>query len=212
MKKIAIFGAGGHASEIIDICDALGYTDISLVLMPNETSNLVDETLCKTENDINELYDSGYYFAIGIADGTIRSKISNRYKHLIYPSLIHPDASFGKRQRADVENTKGTIVAAGARFMSNITLGSFCSFGLNCTIGHDSNFGNFVSVMPGANISGNVKIMDKCFVGTGATIIQGSAENKLILCEGLTVGAGAVVTKSFEVGDVIIGVPAAIKS
>lgn len=211
MKKIAIFGSGGHATEIIDICDALGCKDIALLVLPNET--LVPDHSIKyhSEADIPKLKEDGYSFAIGVANGSLRKKIYNKYNDLHYPALIHPDASFGRGQRHIVENTAGTIVAAGARFMSSIQLGEFCIFGLNCTVGHDSIVEDFVSIMPSASISGNVHIKKFGYIGTGAIVLQGNYKKKMTLHEGLVVGAGAVVTKSFHVGSVVVGVPAVVK-
>lgn len=212
MKKIAIFGFGGHASEIIDICDALGYEDIVLLVLPSETPEPSSSFKYLKEEDIPTLQKEGYSFAIGMADGKIRHKIYKKYNELNYPALIHPDTSFGKRQLQVVENTPGTIVAAGTRFMSSIQLGKFCVFGLNCTVGHDSIFEDYVSVMPGVNISGNVHIKKFGYIGSGAVVLQGTNKKKITLNEGLVVGAGAVVTKSFNTGSVIAGVPAVVKS
>ena len=59
--------------------------------------------------------------------------------------------------------------------------------------------------MPGANISGNVRIADATLIGSGATILQG-----LTIGKNCIVGAGAVVTKDLPDNCTAVGVPARI--
>lgn len=207
MKKVAIFGSSGHASEIADICDALGCTDICFVLQPSQAIGCHEKN-CVFEAEVEHLHQNGYSFAIGISDGKIRERIFLRYPHFSYPNLIHPDSSFGRNQLQKLDACKGVIVAAGARFMSSIEIGNFSIFGLNSTIGHDCIISSYVSVMPGVNVSGNVKIDEFVFIGSGAVILPGNSEKKLLLSSGILVGAGAVVTKSFYEASVIKGIPA----
>lgn len=52
MKKIAIFGAGGLASEIADICDALDYEHIVYILQTQREITDTDSTTCFLESDV----------------------------------------------------------------------------------------------------------------------------------------------------------------
>ena len=67
-------------------------------------------------------------------------------------------------------------------------------------MGHDDcQIGNFV-LSPGANISGNVTIGDKAYIGTGAVIREG-----INIGSDSIVGARAVVVKDVAPGTVVVG-------
>jgi acetyltransferase-like isoleucine patch superfamily enzyme len=60
-----------------------------------------------------------------------------------------------------------------------------------------------VTVLPGANVAGAVRLGDDVLVGAGSVILQG-----LAVGEGAVVGAGAVVTRDVPAGAVVVGSPA----
>ena len=148
-------------------------------------------------------------YAIGIGDNAVRQKVAQRFgKDLHFVNLIHPSASFGKGQLEAIDASRGVIVCAGVRFTNNIRVGNFTIFNLNATIGHDSIIDDYVTVSPGANISGNVHICTRCWIGTGAAVNQGKAEAKLVIGAGTVVGSGSMVVRDCESDATYIGVPA----
>lgn len=210
MKKIAIFGYSGFASEIADICDAVNYAEVVYLSEGVMEHSELNGIKIIEEHCVLELAASGFEFAIGVSSPVIRKSIYQKFKQLNFPNLIHPSATFGRGQIELISKSKGLVVAAGARFMSGINVGDFVVVSLNSTIGHDCHIGSYASIMPGANISGNVFIDEEVFVGSGAVVLQGLANQKLHICKSLTVGAGSVVTKSFFDGVIVVGVPARI--
>ena len=60
---------------------------------------------------------------------------------------------------------EGSIICAGANFTTNIKIGKFTVVNLNATVGHDCQLDDYSSVMPGANLSGNVHLKEGAFVG-----------------------------------------------
>ena len=70
-------------------------------------------------------------------------------------------------------------------------------------MGHDTIIKDFASFMPSVNISGEVLIEEKVYVGTGAKII-----NQLQIGKGTIVGAGAVVSKTLPAYCTAVGIPA----
>ena len=99
--------------------------------------------------------------------------------------------------------SKGCIICGGTIITCNIVIGSFVTLNLMCTIGHDTIIDDFSSFMPSVNISGEVHIQEKVYVGTGAKII-----NQLTIGTGTIVGAGAVVSKSLPDYCTAVGIPA----
>lgn len=206
--KVAIFGSGGHSSEIADICDSIGYKDI-IFIVPDETHiNGKYSTHMIVETNLLRLHGQGFVFAIGISDGAIRERIYQKYPQLTYPNFVHSASTLGRGVKEELALRKGVIIAAGTRFMNSVTIGDFSIYGLNCTIGHDSIIADYVSVMPGVNISGYVHLDRYSYVGSGATVIQGAVDNPLYLNRGVIVGAGAVVTKSYYDARQLVGIPA----
>ena len=103
----------------------------------------------------------------------------------------------------DIKIGEGTIICGGTILTCNIEIGSFVTLNLCCTVGHDTIIKDFASFMPSVNISGEVLIEEKAYVGTGAKII-----NQLQIGKGTIVGAGAVVSKTLPPNCTAVGIPA----
>ena len=207
MKKIGIFGTSGFAREVGDIAFTLGFEPIYVARDQCEADALAFTGEVILERDVEQLMEAD--FAIGIGDNKVRRKVSERYAgQLRFTNLIHPSATFGNGQLASIADRKGVIVCAGVRFTNNIEVGSFTIFNLNATVGHDVFCEDFVNIAPGANISGNVHIEAGCWIGTGAVINQGEADNKLRIGTNTTIGSGSVVVKSCDHNAVYVGIPA----
>jgi UDP-3-O-[3-hydroxymyristoyl] glucosamine N-acyltransferase len=72
-------------------------------------------------------------------------------------------------------------------------------------IGHDCVIGSYFSAMPGAIVSGNVRIHDCVYMGTNSTI-----KEKLSVHSLATIGSNAAVVKHIEDTGTYVGVPAKI--
>ena len=73
---------------------------------------------------------------------------------------------------------------------------------MNAVIGHDCVLGDFVSVNPGATVSGEVRLSSHVLVGGRATVLQG-----LTVGAGSVIGAAALVTKDIPPHMVVTGIP-----
>lgn len=74
---------------------------------------------------------------------------------------------------------------------------------LDCTLGHNDVIGDFVTIYPSVNGSGNVSVGECCELGTGMQIIQGKSIGDYSI-----VGAGAVVVKNIPSKCTAVGSPA----
>ena len=70
-------------------------------------------------------------------------------------------------------------------------------------MGHDCVFGDYVTLNPGVNVSGNVTLNDCVTIGTGACIIE-----DISVGENSMIGAGAVVVRDVMSDTIAVGVPA----
>jgi sugar O-acyltransferase (sialic acid O-acetyltransferase NeuD family) len=207
MPKLFIFGTSGFARETRDVAYELGWDCIFVYNSADSQVKLTSNDTVISESEIDAVADEA--FAIGIGNGRIRQRLVARFGgRLNFVNLIHPTASFGMEQKKIIERSRGVTICAGARFMNGIQVGDFTVFSLNSTIGHDVIVGNYVSVMPGANVSGYVEIEEFCWIGANAVINQGNENARLKIGAGTTIGSGAVVIKNCEPDSVYAGVPA----
>lgn len=134
---------------------------------------------------------------IAIGDGSIRKgfddKIDARWTSLNFGSLYDSSIEYGI----------GAVICPGSVLTTHIKIGVHCFINLNCTIGHDCNLGDYVTLMPGVNISGNCFIGNLVTIGSNAVIRDG-----ITICDNVYIGAGSVVVKDILESGVYIGTPA----
>lgn len=205
--KIAIFGASGFSKEVRDIALNVGYKKV--VHIDKIGCQFKREFPIVAEDQVCNLMEEGYDFTIGIGNPEIRRGIYKRFPKLRYVNLIDPTATFGYRQLDKVLKKFGNIIFPGARLTNSIDIGNFGIYYLNCTIAHDCIVEDFVTICPGATISGNVKLSKGSFIGANSCILQGkSIDEKLVIGVNSIVGAGAVVTTHIPAHTIVKGIPA----
>lgn len=117
-----------------------------------------------------------------------------QFATLVDPSVMRSDR---------IAIGEGTIICAGAILTVDITIGKHVIINLDCTVGHDALIGDFVTLYPSVNISGNTVINDEVEFGTGSQIIQGKEVGS-----GSIIGPGAVVVRDIPQGCTAVGLPA----
>ncbi|WP_209390145.1 acetyltransferase [Chryseobacterium sp. RR2-3-20] len=207
MKKIAVFGAGGFGREVKTIIDEINrnnkiYDFIGYFDDGKDKGILINNfPVLGGVNEINN-FEEDLCVILCIADPKIKKKIAQKINStkISFPSIIHPKSSVSNDY---VNIGKGCIICEGTIITCNIDIEDFVILNLSCTVGHDTKIGAFSSFMPSVNISGEVKIEQGVYVGTGAKII-----NLLDIGENTIVGAGAVVSKSLPANCTAVGIPA----
>lgn len=207
MKKIAIIGAGGFGREVKMLIDQINQIDpIYEIIGFYDDDNSLPKTInglpyLGTIDDLLKSQDA-FSLALGIGVPEVKSKVIERLsaKQFNYPILIHPSVLIGKDE---VSIEQGTVICAGTIITCNISIGAFVTLNLCCTVGHDTTIKEYSSFMPSVNISGEVEIMEKVYIGTGAKII-----NQLEIGKNTVVGAGAVVSGSLPANCTAVGIPA----
>lgn len=210
MKKIAVFGAGGFGREVLALIN-----DINCLYHQYQVIGFYDDGISKGTDvngfsvlgGINELNNVKEEISVVLAIGnpvtkkTILNKIINPL--VDFPTIIHPSVMIGDREWVSIG--RGCIICGGTIITTNIEIKNFVILNLSCTVGHDTVIGDYSAFMPSVNISGEVKIGECVYVGTGAKII-----NQLRIGEGTIVGAGAVVAKDLPANCTAVGVPAKV--
>ena len=198
LAPIHIVGAGGLGRETLDALFACGHTPDDLVLVDDHLT--VSELYGVPVRRPDDLFGSGRY-VVAVADPAVRRSLAQRIclRGLLPTSVVHPRAALAH----DVRVPSGGIVLANAFVSTGVRLDAHTQVQYNVSIGHDSVLHEFVTVLPGANIAGNVVLDPDVTVGSNASVLQG-----LLVGARTFVGSGAVVTKNHPADRVLVGVPA----
>lgn len=210
-EPLLIVGAGGFGRETADVVEAinaaageavwnlLGIVDDS----PSERNlGLLVERKIPYLGTRRELAPArGSFYVVGIGSPGVRRDLARDMDTagFVAATLIHPLASLGSRVRVG----EGTVICSGARITTNIDLGRHVHVNPNCTIGHDTQLGDFVSLNPASSISGDCVVEEASLIGVGAVVL-----NQLRVGAGATVGGAACIVRDVPAGAVVKGVPA----
>lgn len=204
--KIVIVGAGGFGREVLATIKAINRQNHQFTVLGFVDDNLPvgtrihDLTVLGSLADLVRINPEGVVVAIG--NSRIREAVVAQIdKRVTFPNIIHPQVMRQDSARIAVGN--GNIFCAGTIFTTDIAVGNFCIVNLSCTIGHDAQLADFVSVMPSVNISGGAQIARGAYIGTGAKLIKATTLGAY--CK---VGAGAVVDADVAPESTVVGIPA----
>lgn len=203
MNDILIVGASGFGREVANIIEENG--DYDYIAFIDDDLKLQGKIIngYEVEGTVDDLFnrEEPINVVIAIADPHIRMAIAKKLiknKNISFPNIISKYADVSQLNRLGI----GNIICQGSVLTVGIKMGSFNHINLNCTVGHDAIVKDCITVYPGVNISGNVRIDDYCELGTGSQIIQGK-----YLAEDVILGAGAVVINDIIEKGTYVGVP-----
>lgn len=197
--KIGIFGNGGHAREVF----------WSLNSEEREGCKFfVDDEYYQGETNvfpISNFNPDEYRLIVAVADSKFRERIVQTLPNETkYFTFVHPSARI---LGDDIIIGEGSFIGINCILTTNIALGKHTILNRGNQIGHDCEIGDYFSAMPGAIVSGNVKIGHRVYMGTNATIKQ-----KLFVCSDVTIGSNATVVKHIQTNGTYVGVPAKLLS
>ncbi|MBE6909148.1 MAG: acetyltransferase [Ruminococcaceae bacterium] len=208
MKQLFIIGAGGFGRELAWLVER-----INLQSPTWELAGFVDDDPEKIGTrsgdypiiggcDVLTHKYGDFWVACAIGSPKVRKQITEhleKQSNIKFATLIDPSVIMSERVRVG----SGSMICAGSVLTVDIKLGKHSIVNLNCTIGHDVEFGDYLTAYPNVNISGKTNGGDCVEIGTGVQIRQG-----LRIASHTTIGAGAVVVKDIEESGTYVGVPA----
>lgn len=199
-KKICIIGTGGFAKEVLWLIHDLGrLNEVACFMEPDEIWK--ERQILGIEVWPQSRFDAEQHTAtIAIGNSKIREKVVAQLpSNTTYETLIHPAA----RLAPWLTIGPGCIIGAQSIITCDVVIGKQVHINCLSTIGHDCIIGDFTTTTAAVNISGNCVLGKHTYWGNGSTIRQG-----LKVCDEVTIGMGAVVTKNIEEPGVYVGIPA----
>lgn len=190
MKKIFIYGAGGHGLVVAEIAALVGYEKI-IFIDDGDNSHLGFDVI-KYENSVP--------MALGIGSNTARN--SSYYKALEFgfqvKTLIHPTAIISPSTSIEM----GSVVMAGVIMNAKAKVGKGVILNTGAIIEHENSIGDFAHISPGVALAGNVYVGEHTHVGIGSCVKEGVSIGAYSI-----VGAGSVVVKNIQDHELGFGNP-----
>lgn len=187
MKK-ALIGYGGHAREV-------------MAQMGKKLPCFVDDEYMNENTLPLSTFDpKKYKVMVVLGNSKDRYDIVQKLpKETKYFSWFHPTSLIMK----NVEIGEGSFVGAHCILTTNIKIGRHAILNRGNQVGHDCVIGDYFSMMPGAIVSGNVKIYDCVYMGCNSSIRE-----KISIHSLSTIGMGASVVSNINDNGTYVGVPA----
>jgi sugar O-acyltransferase (sialic acid O-acetyltransferase NeuD family) len=187
MKK-ALFGCGGHAREVAaQIGEPIDF------YVDDKYANDIAKPISSFNPETHQLM-------VAIGDSVNRFDIIQSLpKETTYFTFIHPTALILDNA---VEIGEGSFIGPYSILTTNIKIGKHCLLNRSNHIGHDCIIGDYFSAMPGAIVSGNVKIYDAVYLGTNSSI-----KEKLSIHSLTKIGMNSCVIKNINQPGVYVGTP-----
>ena len=143
---------------------------------------------------------------VAVADPLIREKMINKLsRDTIYFTFIHPTAILLDKESINIG--EGSFIGAFSILTTNVILGKHSILNRANQIGHDTIIDDYLSMMPGSIVSGNVRAGKRLYMGTNSSIRE-----KINICDDVIIGLNAGVVKSINNPGIYVGLPAILKS
>ena len=209
MPKViyGIYGASGLGKEVMPLLRGVSKSKENCYFIDdNQELKILNGYKVLTLREFLKIKSEEYYVCVAIANSKIRKKLTlkcldNGIKllNIKADNIIVLD---------EVEIDEGVILSPFVTLTSNITIGKSFHANIYSYVAHDCVIGDYVTFAPAVKCNGNIVVEDHVYIGTGAIIKQGKPTKPLIIGEGATIAAGAVVTKSVPAGMTVFGNPA----
>lgn len=186
MKK-ALYGNGGQALEIATLFD------MQFIFVVD------DEYADEKALPISGISPEEYEILVCIGDSITRKKIVDKLKRFEFFSLIHPSAIIAKNSSIGI----GTYIGPYNIITNDVIIGNHSLISRLNSVGHNVETGDYLSMMPGAILSGNCKLGECVYMGNNSSVRE-----KVSICNHVKIGMNAAVVKDISDAGTYVGIPA----
>jgi sugar O-acyltransferase (sialic acid O-acetyltransferase NeuD family) len=209
IKEVIIVGAGGTGREVADAIE-----DINSLGRKWNLLGFLDDDSQKHGKEYNgypvlgSISTAAYYpfchFVLVLGnhrDLRLTKRVFERLSLDVsrFATVIHPTVSVSRY----TELGAGTVVLQNCVITSNTRIGSHVLVLFGSHIGHDCIIDDYVVIAPNAVLAGGVRILEGCYIGANATILQTTRVGPWSC-----VGMGAAVFSDVEPNSTVVGNPA----
>ena len=202
-----IWGCGGHAREVLHLCEQIGNEVIGFLDERSEWKDKIvdDVPVLGDLPDILSLQNQVKIFCAGVGDPFLKKRLVEKTKKFGFQfadTLVHPSVFISKRNRLGI----GSVICEGTIITTNVVIKNFVIINRGVNISHDDHIEDYVTVAPGVNIAGNVTIHEGAYIGIGTSIRE-----KITIGSWAVIGGGAFVKEDIPGRTLYAGVPAKFK-
>jgi acetyltransferase EpsM len=208
IRKVVVWGAGGHARVVADTLRLGRHHEIAGFL-DDVRPERHGEEFCGAlvlggREKLFGLRAAGVTeILVAVGDCVARQRLADvaRAAGFALATAVHPRAVVA----SDVVIGAGTLVVAGAVINPAVTIGENVIINTSASVDHDCVIENGVHVGPGVHLAGQVTVGRGAWVGMGAIIVE-----RVRIGPGAVIGAGSVVLTDIPDGVVAYGAPAKV--
>lgn len=162
MKKVLLYGYGGHAKVLAELLLEDGATWVGVFDDKDiETSSDHIEYLGKYSPNIHPELK----VIIAIGNNVVREKLAKEIKHPFF-SFIHKSAFVSSSAKIH----KGTVVLQNAIIQSNTIIGEHCIVNIQASVDHDTIINDFVHIAPHSYVGSNSTVNSRQNVHAGEIV------------------------------------------
>lgn len=202
-----IWGCGGHAREVLHLCEQIGVEVIGFLdERPEWKGRIVDgRPVLGDLPDIFPLQNQVEVVCSGVGNPYLKKRFVDKTKKLGFKfaeTLVHPSVFISNRNQLGISN----IICESTIITTNVVIKDFVIINRGVQISHDDQIENYVTISPGVNVAGNVTIKEGAYIGIGSSIRE-----KVTIGSWSVIGGGAFVKEDIPEKTLYAGVPAEFK-
>jgi sugar O-acyltransferase (sialic acid O-acetyltransferase NeuD family) len=190
-KRLALYGAGGHASEVIAQLKSMNYS-IARIFVD-------DQYVTEAFLPISHFNPEEYLMMIPVSNSQARQKMVKKLpKQTEFFSFIHPTALI--MDKNTIKLGVGIFIGAYSILTTDIVVGDHAILNRGVHLGHGCRIGDYFSAMPSSVVSGDVKMGNNVYLGTNASV-----KEKITICDDVTIGMNSPVHHDILQSGIYVG-------